>query len=542
MIIDIFSEVLNTLGSLVKRRANLRTVLFIISVVIVTSGYYYVANFFNLDISHLQLPFISRTYKFYSGSPGGFYIHIGNSLAQASKNKRTIKIINNTTAGSFENALKVMTSHSAFGIIQEESILQDVHMREKIRFIAPLYMSRLHLIYNIESFSKFVLPDQKDSVPYISTMSNAATLAFFANAKINGGPIGNSSSIISDYLLAELRGQLDEKDIYYSQFTNHSDEIAYQLLWKGDLDIIFTSVGAPIIAVDSLLSSGKFGLMGIGASMVSILYEKYGVNVRLTNFADKYRNLPPTSTIGSYAFLITSKDVPNNDILRVLEMLKSNIPLIKRLAGLKEQRSFQLDEFDFLESFHAEHNKNIMEKLRDLFFFIVSIIVSTAIVITILLWFISSYKQNKHFIYISRVAKDVIPANTTIGFMTNEQLNQTEKNQSNKNKQDAVFPIPIQPENKKDVIIKLVQGIRNLYAIRLVINDDYRNGGITDNHHVYLLDHENRVNLKLRHILAQQLNAYFRKYQPISIEELRAYYSSGYLLKEDYYTLMDRHY
>ena len=87
-----------------------------------------------------------------------------------------------------------------------------------------------------------------------------------------------------------------------------------------------------------------------------------------------------------------------------------------------------------------------------------------------------------------------------------------------------------------------MEGISMLYAIRRNINEDYLNGGITDSHHLYLLDHENKINLKLRNILAQKLRAYFSKNKPIPIEELRAYYTGGYLLKEDYFALRDRHY
>jgi len=43
-------------------------------------------------------------------------------------------------------------------------------------------------------------------------------------------------------------------------------------------------------------------------------------------------------------------------------------------------------------------------------------------------------------------------------------------------------------------------------------------------------------------IFAQHLNAYFRENKPIPIEELRVYFTAGYLPKEDYSALRDRHY
>jgi len=80
------------------------------------------------------------------------------------------------------------------------------------------------------------------------------------------------------------------------------------------------------------------------------------------------------------------------------------------------------------------------------------------------------------------------------------------------------------------------------YILRDNINEDFLNGGITDSHHLYLLDHESKISLKLKNIFAQHLNAYFRKNNPIPIEELRAYYTAGYLPREDYIALRDRHY
>ena len=55
----------------------------------------------------------------------------------------------------------------------------------------------------------------------------------------------------------------------------------------------------------------------------------------------------------------------------------------------------------------------------------------------------------------------------------------------------------------KEIIIKLVKGISKLHVIMEEINEDYLKGRITDNHHLYLLEHENKINTKLRKILAQ---------------------------------------
>jgi hypothetical protein len=282
--------------------------------------------------------------------------------------------------------------------------------------------------------------------------------------------------------------------------------------------------------------------MSIDPTMVYVLYEKYGVNARAADFTNTYENLPPTSTIGSYAFIIASKDVSNASILRMLETLDSSKPLIKKLSGQQNLKYFQLDEFDFLESFYAEHNKNLIQNLRDLLFFIVSIIITTSVVLTILLWFISSHIQNKHFGEISEAAIMAIPNNTSLGCIVDKDRNKIKSGQIEASEWEAGLPIPLDTQNLKEVITGLVEGICKLYLIRRNINEDYLKGGITDSHHLHLLDHQSMINLKLKNIFAQQLNAYFRQNKPILKEELRSYYTGGYLSKDDYCALRDRHY
>ena len=156
---EFLREVINLLAKLYTRGVKLRTVLFLISIIVGTTVYHFVANFINLDISHLELPFITKKYTFYSGAPGGFYTYVGAALEQEAKKEYTLEIKNVPTAGSLENAIKVMTSHRAFGLTQMESLQRDEFMKGEIRIITPLYMARLHVIYNKQAFAKYVLPE-----------------------------------------------------------------------------------------------------------------------------------------------------------------------------------------------------------------------------------------------------------------------------------------------------------------------------------------------------------------------------------------------
>lgn len=526
---EIFLELLDTFRRLGRNPFGLRNILFYTSTLVAVIAYFYIANKYMLATDVFEFRLKPKTYKFYSGSPGGFYTHIGTTLEEQTRDNRSIKIINVPSAGGAENAINVMTTSNSFGLVQEESVAKDDFMRTEIHYIAPLYMSRLHILYNIESYNNLV-SENADSIPRISAVLNNSTATFFARAKINTGPVGSTTRIIASYLMTEINKQINDRNLSLNQQMNYYPLWAFDYLENGEIDIMCSTAGAPLRDTERLLSSGKFGLMSIDPSMVAIITRKYGAGVRLADFKNKYVNTANTSTIGSYAFLVASKDVPNSDILELLKVLNKSKGLIKEKVGAKESDDFQLDEFDFLNSFQAEHDKTFFHHLKDYFIFFLSIIVATAVVLSILLWVVSSNKQNRHFLRISKIAKDSIPGNTEL---IDQEGDETAKHQ---------FPIPKVPDNLNEIITAIIEGLKKLYELRVYINSDYRTGGITEKHHIYLLEHANRVKIKLQHILAQQFNEAFRKEGPINIEKFRAFYTQGYLIKDDYYTLKDRFY
>ena len=527
---EIFIEIIDTFRRLGRNPFGLRNILFYSSTLVAVIAYYYIANSYMLATDIFQFRLNPKTYKFYSGSPGGFYTHIGTTLEEQTKDNRSIKIINIPTAGGAENAINVMTTINSFGLVQEENVARDDFMRTEIHYITPLYMSRLHILYNIESYKNLVIGEDVDSIPHITGVLNESTATFFARARINTGPVGSTTRIIASYLITEINKQINDRNLSLSQQMNYYPLWAFKELENGEIDIMCSTAGAPLRDTERLLSSGKFGLMSIDPSMVATIMKKYGAGVRLADFKNKYANTANTSTIGSYAFLVASKDIPNSDILELLKVLNDSKGLIKEKVGAKESDDFQLDEFDFFNAFQAEHDKTFFQHLKDYFIFFFSIIVATTVILSILLWIVSNNKQNHHFLRISEIAQASIPVNTEL---IDQEDNEISKHQ---------FPILKVPDNLNENITAIIEGLKKIYELRIYINSDYRTGGITEKHHLDLLEHDNRVKHKLQQILAQQLNEAFRKKGPISIEKLRAFYTQGYLIKEDYYTLKDRFY
>lgn len=300
---------------------------------------------------------------------------------------------------------------------------------------------------------------------------------------------------------------------------------AFDALKKGEIDIMCSTAGAPLGDTHRLLASGKFGLMSIDPSMIATIIEKYRVDIRMADFKHKYYNTSNISTIGSYAFLVASKDIPNSDILELLTVLDNSKDIIRKKIDLHHGENFQLDEFNFLDSFKAEHDRNLFEQVSDLIIFLFSIVVATAISMSILVWIVSSLRQNWYLREISSVVKISLPGNTEL-----------------KQDEDDLYPVPVVPSDCNETISKLVTGVSSIYAIRLEVNEDYKTGSITDNHHLDILDHLYEVKERMQHVLAQYFSDAFRSEKPIPLNKLRRYYMTGYLLKEDFIRLREIHY
>ena len=85
------------------------------------------------------------SYKFYAGTPGGFYYAVGQGLNSAwGGDEFDLKVIGGH--GSTAIAKKVYTTQRSFGIVQE-SVLQGLDLpKDGIRIVAPIYDEHLHLL------------------------------------------------------------------------------------------------------------------------------------------------------------------------------------------------------------------------------------------------------------------------------------------------------------------------------------------------------------------------------------------------------------
>ena len=200
-------------------------------------------------------------------------------------------------------------------------------IRDHIRYVTPLYLERLHIIYDHGAYTKVyqkMFGSSSDiSPPSLGTSASVhkAVKTFFQQSKVSTGPVGSASRIFASYLrdVCEI-GPFRDEGLHFAEALD-------SLMHEDDgIDIVFSMAGAPLVRVRGALQTreedgGKdLRLMSIESALVPELNGRYGVKLRGSTFKDKYDGYDNTSTIGSYAFLVTSKDVPNLAVMELLSL------------------------------------------------------------------------------------------------------------------------------------------------------------------------------------------------------------------------------
>ncbi len=496
------SSVVETLSSKLTRN-----ILLIVALIIAIIAYYYTVEFYDPNknfLSQIWRGIVQESYVFYSGSEGGFYIQIGELLEEVTEKGAGIKVNNKKTSGGFENAINIMNSSSAFGLLQEDTIHEKDFIRNHIRYIAPLYLERMHILYLRKKF--------KNMLPVLSQANEKLKVAF-SDAVVSTGPQGSGSKIFASYLLSQC--QINLKTELALGFKDALDKLI-----DGKIDVVFCIAGAPLFVVTELLEehSDKIGLISIAPELFQNMNKNYGLKLRPETFKEIYPGGEKVSTIGSYAFLIASKDVPNSAILELITILDDSK---EKMKGYSQVSSFPLDQFDFRAAFEQEYDSFFMELLANIFLFIVSVSVATAGALVFLVRVSSGYKQSKYFRAIVQVYKSCLPENT--------ELNEHHK----------PFPRPIIWEKQDEIITKLIRGISELLILLTSIRTDFEIGGITISHYNHLLESAYSIKDIFKRNLAQRINEVIEtKSSDISSELLRHLNTAGYLTRENYQNLI----
>ena len=538
-------------GQLVKGKFSLgwKAILNILSFVVAISVYLSAINTIdpnsNLWRSITRL-FKTPQYQFFSGGEQGVYYAVASSIEAAAKNgDMSFSIDNVGTSGGSENAIKVLTNSNSFGLVQEESIKTDDFIRQELNYISPLYLERMHILLRRDNSANVQV--SYDDPPVLTANTDQDVLKLFANARISTGPVGSGSIVISSYILGEIDNQIKEKGITENQEVLNLSmgeglkNIRTEYAGPDQIDILFNIAGSPVKEIKNILQDDQYMLVGIDPSFVSVLNSKNNLNLRLTDFKDAkdgskggiYKNSEKVSALGSYAWLISSKDVPNNDILQVLNLMEANASTIARKLGVEDpdNRHSPLTEMKFHDLYKLKHDRENIGMLKSIFIFLSSLIISIVFVFSFLQYVLSFRKQSYYFHKIVSIINSSFPVNTEL-YNNNFAVGEVPEDV------DLPFKRPIVLERQEEIIDNVVIGIQSILLLNNEINHDFQNGTLTNNSFTFLILKVEDTRLKLQKHLARRLNEIIERGQQFKseriLDDLRIYFTAGYLLDDDY--------
>lgn len=516
--------------------------------------YYIIIDFYDKKLNVFEFTrFVSKDYTLYTGTKGGKYFDIGQALDNYDNNYRwkfnkflfDINVTSEITAGGYQNALKVLTNSRSFGLVEDDIYSDNDLVRQQLNYVSPLYIERMHFLYSKEKF------ENKEII--ISSNTDKQVLSLLAKRKIATGPIGSGTKILASYIFSELNDQIkknNEKDtnLIGNNLLGTSLKDVYLKLKTGEIAAMMVIAGVKIASIDSLLATGKFGLISIDPSLTSELNQKYNLNLRITDFKNistleaiySKINIDKVATFGTYCYLVSNKQIPPSDVR--LMLMK-----IKKLAEkpFKDENHFKdlpLNEFNFLDTYENTDKYAKASIIRNLLLFLSSVIISSITILSFYVWAISKIKHDACIDQLAEIAKDV-PDN----LLPREEYEKYEKfmELSTEKKQEDIigFLVPeINDDQVKIISLKIIPSIHKLIESRIYLTSSFSDGELTDEHYTFLMERIDYLVNKFRKSLGLRLNELLSRESMKNTETLhllRKYCTADYLTWDDYKTLKD---
>jgi len=326
----------------------------------------------------------NKKYSFYSGQPGGVYNTIGNWAGGIFDDGDTV--INVSTPGGTENAMKITIDKNSFALVQEEIINHDDQLRSNIRVVTPLYMERMHIFYRRGLFKT----DNSDL--QLSANSNSSVLQYISDSviNINMGVVGSTTRLMASYVMALMERQINaspkKKSPKFNQLNEAFSESFHKMLnhtgnKDSAVDILFYLTADPTDVIKQTLDScHEYSLLSIDPSFVVLLNKEFNLNLRVADFTNKYPSAKNISTFGTLTNLIASKTIRDDDIQRLLQKINDSSkeifcslnPDSYRSDSSAESKS--LFEFGFMNVFNDQYEISSNQKVKEIFIYFVSII------------------------------------------------------------------------------------------------------------------------------------------------------------------------
>ncbi|GEM_PF-4900290 len=587
---DIFSFLTELASAPIRRLISWRGLAMVLAAALSFGTYQIVANQTDNDVTIQDIFSFNEpdTITFFSGALSGDYYLIVDSL-KVFFDKKGI-ILNNgdksaSTSAGYQNAVKVWQEKNSFGFVQKQAFGEDDYILNNVDLVTPVYTEQLHIIGNNERL--FGKGDNTKSVTISLKTDLKIIQAIFKNY-INVGSYGSGAQWVSSHIIEMLTDQIP-KDSTFKINTKQLglDEASVHLFNEtsnnsGDSIGIIIFMTAPATKkVQDIINDPNAVIINLDPSFVVALKERYKLDIRPTEFfCVKYDATQRASkedtvsfqSLGTYTYLVTGKNTSlnlTNKIISSFQEFRDNINSLKidsdtvynknPLHYFYEQVFFDKESINFKDIFDAKKEKYQEKKLRVIFIFFISVILSIIPFYVALVWIFSGFNYwrflnviNKE-IYRYAIPNNVIPQKRSDLRIKNYKFPDRDKLDKvihqNKNSNSLLVPYIIL--DQLIIINRVLTGMSNINKARVQMHDLLSNGGLTERHYNYVTERLDGVMIKLRKSLGLRINELvenengdYKFWKEMSKEDKLAYilklYTADYLEPEDYKGLCEK--
>jgi len=507
----------------------------------------------------------SERVNLYSAERPGNYSAIAESVQRS--DTAYFKMGFPESSGGYENPNRVLLDSRGIGFVQEDMYKDEDKIKEQINYVTPLYMEKLHIIYNKKSKPFARIREEYLSLGYNDEVLRAA----IRESRIAVGKTGSATKILSSIVLGEI--SKTKPSIRVKKITNDSLSGALNGIANSKYDVVFFMAGQPVGKIMELLRSKQYGLIGIEPSLIDAINNTHKSNYRYANFSSKnnasYReDLNQVPTLGSYCYLIANKKVEPYLLERFVDILDNQIRV----------QPLSIDFFNFKDTYAKEYREKRNKTISDFLIALVTGVTIGTLILAFIFAFISSYYHDGFSNSLARIVKNIpdesIPNNEISNdkdnyaqkrhedltvFIKSLEANEVSKEEMQNKRSNfdeyyrendyetnksLYFTSPYVKFFQKSLIDEqIVMGLSGLVDLRQEVSDGLNKGKINIEHFNELQSRIDDIMEKLRKCLFLRLNELFNreeKYGGISREDeqlkklLTKYVTSSYLSFDDF--------
>jgi hypothetical protein len=154
------------------------------------------------------------------------------------------------------------------------------------------------------------------------------------------------------------------------------------------VDIAFFVGADPTDTINNILKGKKYAMMSVHPSFMASLNKEFNLNLHVADFHGKYDSTEGINTVGTFAFLIASREIQGDDIASILKKIRDSVTAIHKsliklppgcndscYAGTNDKCHFilPLAEFSFYQSYKATSRASVSDQKKAMVPFLIAI-------------------------------------------------------------------------------------------------------------------------------------------------------------------------